>query len=357
MEENMPFRLLVSALIYCFIIGTSGCRFDGAPRPRLGCYPSSTAGTKFLKPGHLGPHRYNFSPAEKNGIVYTCNAGHIDITHVRIAADWTAYLAVKSYNCFIQNKSGFTFKLNADRSRYYIRIRYPEYWMELPEKNKVEIARELSIRLGQYLAFTATTWHEIMTWFGYKCIGFFTEYPSAFSWEDSFSNLLGTHIAAQVLQDDQHKFNEAMTLAIERELESLAVQPRHTAKEASKRVRGEWFSGYILYFVNMKKRNFDIGIDDGYITPTVVPSICPCKEAIPKPYPVPTLDFFSQYGFSAKVEIEPREAEKGKVLKIVYPNADKRKKRINPAIHLAKIMSYIKKEAVGKYGEDLILTN
>ena len=353
----MPLRFWAIAFLSCLTIGAGGCRFDGAPRPRLGCYPSSTGGTKFLKPGHLGSHRYRFSLAEKNGIVYTCSAGHIDVTHLRIAADWTAYLAAKSFNCLMQNKPGLSFELNADRSKYFVRIRYPEPWIKLPEKDKEEIAREVSIRLGQYLAFTATTWHEIITWFGYKCVGILPEFPSAFSWEDSFSNLLGTHIAVQALRDNRHTFDDAMTLAIDRELERLGIQSRQTAKEASNRVRGDWFSGYVLFLVSMKKRNFDIGLDDGYVTPTIVSSICRCGDAIPKPYPVPSLDFLSLYGFSVKLEIEPRESEKSKVLKIVYPNAKERKKRIEPAVHFARIMDYIEKDAAEKYGEDLVLTN
>jgi hypothetical protein len=148
-----------------------------------------------------------------------------------------------------------------------------------------------------------------------------------------------------------------MTLAIDRELERLGIQSRQTAKEASKRVRGDWFSGYVLFFVSMKKRNFDIGLDDGYVTPTIVSSICRCGDAIPKPYPVPSLDFLSLYGFSVKLEIEPRESEKSKVLKIVYPNAKERKKRIEPAVHFARIMDYIEKDAAEKYGEDLVLKN
>jgi len=350
-------RLLALNFLPFLLLGAGGCRFSGAPRPRLGCYPTTTIGTKFLNPEHLGSHRYRFNLLEKNGIVYTCNAGHIDVTHLRIAADWTEYLAIKSFKCLMQADNIFSFGLNADRSKYYVRIDYPENWAELPKEIKEQVACEAAIKLGQYLAFTATTWHEILTWFGYKCIGVFPEYPSAFSWEDSFSNLLGTHIAAQAFQDIYHKYDDAMTLAIEREFENLAVQPAQTAKYAAAKVRGKWFSGHIMFLVSMKKRNFDIGIDDGYVTPTLVPSVCRCTGAIAKPYPAPTLDCLSQYGFSVKLEIEPREMEKKKVLKIVYPNAKKRKKRIEPAIHFARIMDYIKKDAVKKYGRDLILTN
>lgn len=353
----MPLRLLAVTFLSFLSLGAGGCRLGSAPRPRLGCYPTSTVGTRFLKPGHLGSHRYKFSLLEKNGIVYTCNAGHIDVTHVRIAADWTAYLATKSFDCLMKNDAGFSFKLYAERTRYLVRITYPENWIELPHRDKEQIACEVAIKLGQYLAFTATTWHEIISWFGYKCIGVFPEFPSAFSWEDSFSNLLGTHIAAQALWDIHHTFDEAVTLAIEREFENLIIQPTHTAIYAAENVRGKWFSGHLLFFVDMKKRNFDIGLDDGYVTPTLVPSVCECTGAIAKPYPVPTLDCLCQYGFSVKLEIEPKEAEKGKILRVIYPNAKKRRKRIEPAIHFARIMDYIRKDAAERYGEDLTLTN
>jgi len=346
-------RFFAMTSLLLFSVVASGCQFDGAPRVRFGCYPSSTIGTGFLDAEHLGPHGYQFNLAEKNGIVYTCKAGHIDVTHLRIAADWTAYLAAKSFRCLMKDNAGFSFGLKVDRSIYFVQITYPEGWRELPQKEKEQIAREISIGLGQYLAFTATTWHEIITWFGYKCIGFFPEFPSAFSWEDSFSNLIGTHIAVQALRDTEYGFDEAMTLAIDQELEKLGVQSRHTAISASENERGEWFVGRLLYHVDMKRRNFDIGLHDGYVTPTIVPSVRECTRAVAQPYPVPNLDFLGQYGLSVKLEIEPREWEKGNILRIVYPDAKKRKKRIEPTAHFARIMNYIKKDAVKKYGYNI----
>ncbi|MFC1739150.1 DUF4056 domain-containing protein [Planctomycetota bacterium] len=307
--------------------------------------------TKFLGPEVLGRHGYRYSLSEKNGIVYTCKAGHIDISHVRIAADWTAYLTAKSFDCLMRNKAGFSFKLKVDRTKHFVRISYPQDWKGLAQEDKEEIAREVSIKLGQYLAYTATTWHEILTWFGFKCMGLYPEFPSAFSWEDSFSNLLGSHIAVQALRDPEHEFNEAMTLLIDEELAKLGVQERHVAIQASKSVRGEWFSGNM--FVKMKKRNFDIGLDDGYVTPSLVGSVCECEGAKAQVYAAPKLDFLGEYGFSVQVRIEPREWEKSKILKIVYPNTKNRRKRLNPAIHFAKIMDFLKKEAVIKYDYDI----
>jgi len=346
-------RYFAVALLLLLSLVAIGCQLDGTPRPRLGCYPTSTTGTRFLNPEDLGPHGYRFNLLEKDGIVYTCKAGHIDVTHLRIAADWTAYFTAKSFECLMKSDAGFSFNLNADRSRYFAQITYPENWQDLPQQDKERIAREISIKLGQYFAFTATTWHEILTWFGYKCLGVLPEFPSAFSWEDSFSNLLGTYIAAKALRDTEHKFDEAMTLAINQELEKLGVQSRYTAIIASENARGEWFVGYPLYLVNMKRRNFDIGVDDGYVTPTIVPGVSGCARAQAQSYPVPNLDFLTEYQFCVKLEIEPREWEKDKILSIVYPDANTRKGRLEPVAHFARIMNYIKEDAVTRYGYNI----
>lgn len=311
--------------------------FDNKPKYRRGSYPSSTLGTSFLDMEDIGRHAESFS--EKNGIVYTCKAGHIDLVHVRQNADWTAYLAAKTFQTIMDNGSGFSFR-STEPSLYIVGVGYPENWNDLSLEEKKRIAREVSIKTGGYLTFSAGVWHEMLTWFGYKRSGFYSELPSAFSWEDMFSNLLGTHIGTMALEDHELSFRQAVTLNLERELKKLQIQPGSMARQASEQVRGIWFSGHTPFFFKMMGRNFDTGIDDGFITPWVVPGICECQDV--ESYPVPVLDF-SEYGFSIKFEIEPREWEKDKILDVVYGNSKERPKRIQPAIHFAPIMEHIKK--------------
>ena len=45
--------------------------------------------------------------------------------------------------------------------------------------------------------------------------------------------------------------------------------------------------------------------------------------------------------------------EKGKILKIVYPDSKKRGKRIEPAVHFPAIMDYIERDAEKKFGRDV----
>jgi hypothetical protein len=107
----------------------------------------------------------------------------------------------------------------------------------------------------------------------------------------------------------------------------------------------------IVYLVSMKKRNLDIGLDDGLVTPTLIPHVPTCPDATAMPYPIPNLEVLSQHGFSATVEIEPREWEKRRILDIV--DEGRTRSRIVPETHFAAIMARIRAEAVDRYGPDV----
>lgn len=323
---------------------------DASPRIRVGYLPSPTLGTVFSGPNDLGRHGYRPNLSERNGIVYTCKAGAIDIGHARKATDWMVFLAAKTFKQIMKNETEFSFRLY-EPSRYYVRLTYPDNWMDFSRPEREKIAYQLSIGLGRYMAFTVVTWHEIITWFGFKSKGLEPEYPSAFTWEETFSNLFGTHIAALALEDTEHTYNEAVTLAFDRELRRLEAQPAAVSRHASESVRGPWFTGD-FYWIAMKKRNFDLGLDDGFVTPLLIPSVSECEGAQAEPYPVPELDFVSQYGFSVRFEIKPNIWEANAILDIAYAGEQGRKKRIEPLIHYPPIMEHIRKEAIKRYGSD-----
>jgi hypothetical protein len=85
----------------------------------------------------------------------------------------------------------------------------------------------------------------MLTWYGYKSVGFVPEFHSSFSWEDSLSNLLGTYLATKALRDTAHSYDQAMTMVLNEEMRKLGVQPAAVAKQASRSVQGRWFSGSI----------------------------------------------------------------------------------------------------------------
>lgn len=350
-------RSIAVILCLCLVVGTAQTAFarflspkqaGSPPRSRIACYPSSTLGTRYPDPSHLGHHSYGFSPWERNGIVYTCRAGHIDITHLRKGVDWTAYLAFHIRQALLDDKTTFSFHMH-EPSRHYLQFKYPEAWASLPQNVREQIAAEVAIPVAAYCTYTAMVWHEMLTWFGYKSIGIYTEYPSAFSWEDVYSNLLGCRVAAEALRDPGLDFEEAATALIDRELQSLGVRPRPAAWQAGQIVRGQWFVGDFLT-CDIVKRNFDIGWDDGFVTPWVVTGMGGCPDETPALCPIPDLTELSEYHFSAKYEIEPREWERKEVLKLLYPSGRRQHARIDPAQHFGAIIEYIRAQAIHRYG-------
>jgi hypothetical protein len=94
----------IAEFVYVFILIAlpilSGC--NTTPNIRRGSLATTTLGIPiihprptFLEPDNLGSHSYTPNPFEKNGIVYTCDGGHIDISHVRANADDTRFLVKK----------------------------------------------------------------------------------------------------------------------------------------------------------------------------------------------------------------------------------------------------------------------
>jgi hypothetical protein len=300
-------------------------------------------GTCYADPPHLGPHSYGFSLREHNGIVYTCRGGHIDISHLRKGADWTAYMAFRIRQTLLKGETRLAYRMR-EPSLYFIELTYPTGWAALPAQTRERIAEEIAVPAAQYCVFAGMVWHEVITWFGYKGIGFYTEYPSAFAWEDIYSNSLGCQLAGEALRDPDRSFEEAMTARLDRRLHRLGVQSKRVAWEAGEAVRDEWFVNDFL-LCDMVKRNFDIGVDDGFVTPWLVPGIGGCADEAPELSPVPTLSLLREHGFSMKLEIEPREWERVKFKQFLYPSG-----RIEPARSFGPLMEYVRAQAIRRYG-------
>jgi hypothetical protein len=340
LPKNLVRGICTAVIIAGAAMTAGGCSFDGAPRPRLGCYATSTPGGRFIDANGLGSHSYRGSPFENNGVAYTCRGGHIDVTHARICADNTRYLYEKTKKNLLAGHTEFTYSLNVDRSTYYVTLGYPDNWKNLPKADKEKIADEVSLELSQYFSYTMVTWHEILTWFGFKTMAVLPEDASAFSWEDNYSNLFGIRLGAQALQDKQHDYDAAMTIVLKKELENLGVQSHTFAHDAAEKMRGTWWDGEIM--VDMKERNMDVGLVDGNAAPTLVPGVC--GDPQPRSLPVPTVGTLAKYGFAMNLEIEPHEWESGQILKIVYPNG--KAKRIHPATDIPIVMEYLRKDGM-----------
>jgi hypothetical protein len=326
-------------------------QFQRKPRIRIGSVVTPLIWTKYVECDQLGEHGYKSGIFEENGIIYTCRAGHIDIAHVRNNADWTAHLSAIVYDQLRRNHTSFDFKVEGD-SIYHIELKYPDNWEGYSPTAKYKAMKQVSIGLGQYFTYIASIWHEMITWFGYKSRGIYSEYHSAFSWEDNFSNLLGSHLGEQALRENMLLYDEAMTILLHRRIQSFEPQSSDIAREVTQQLEGQWISSRII-FVEMRKRHFDVGLIDGYVTPVTLPLGCSPENDAQLQIRAPSTDFLTDYGFTMKFEIEPREWERHKILEIIYPEPDSAGERIDPRLHFVKILKHIEQADAQKYGKNV----
>jgi hypothetical protein len=212
-------------------------------------------------------------------------------------------------------------------------------WDILPAHEMKAIARDVAIGLGAYLTYTSTTLHEIFTWYDFKITIIFSEFSSAFSWEDNMSNLLGCVIGAKALHQESD-FSACANQILYEELERLGIQPVSVAKKASEKVEGKWYTGD-LFLRDMIQRHFDIGVD-GFVRACTV-DIPECEGCTPELFSVPTLAPVWEQGFLVDLKIKPYLV-KDKILKAAYPDESQRQETITPA-HFIPIMQSIVKDA------------
>jgi hypothetical protein len=207
------------------------------------------------------------SGSERNGLVYTCHGGFIDVAHVRDNADAAIYTITSLAR---QLETGATIPLPDEGAKVSIELR-PVEAATLAQHGRWAIA----IPLGQWLAYQSAVWHEIVTWFGYSTFTLFPERVSSFSPEDLYSDLLGARIAAAVVSQrggrDEFAYNRNMDRWIDRTLALLEAVPVPAAKEAMLAVDGLWWDSQkrLPDFSLVIRRNFEF---DSSVSPWLVPA-------------------------------------------------------------------------------------
>jgi hypothetical protein len=333
------FAIIVVSSIFLL----TGCVNGGQriPKIRMGTLATNTIGTTYSGPD-IGNHRHK-DGIEDTGIVYTCRAGHIDLAHVRKSIDWTRYIYQRAKKCLEKAERGFTFRLY-EPSVYHVIIAYPDNWQTRDSKEKRELMQNVAIEIGGYMSFAALTWHEMLTWLGWKSTWVVSEYSSAFSWEDNFSNFLGALVGKRALHSGMKDWDLAVTQTLHEMLHDLGIQSKEVSKRAGKKVKDSWYSGDLI-FVDMKKRHFDIGVDDGEITPIVIP-VEECKGKEPEVFKVPNTRYAEKAGFQIRFEIAPK-AQKEKIRNIIGTE------KVDVINHFPIIIRHIREEAINKYGRNI----
>ncbi|HSM47939.1 MAG TPA: DUF4056 domain-containing protein [Draconibacterium sp.] len=183
----------------------------------------------------MGSHTYMGHKDERNGNIYTRRGGFLDMGHLRDCADWTAYL----YNLIKASQTDLQFTQTELRNEGGAKSLILDVPKDFSEKEIIALSGKIS--------FDLSLWHEISTWFGASYVPLIPEKYSSFSPEDLYSNLMGVHLGMRAIASDL-EYNEAMTLELEKMLDSLeALNTEDETFEAMLKVNEVWYSNEKRY--------------------------------------------------------------------------------------------------------------
>jgi len=237
----------------------------------------------------LGPHVYdagvigvgtdrNVDTNEKNGIIYTCRGGFIDIAHVRDYSDLTICLF---YEFFRNMNHYFDIELHGEMGPRIIEVEP----VEIQDGGKSEKAR-VAVLMAAWTAYQLSLWHEIAQWHGYNEVPGFSEEASAYSLEDAYSNILGINIACGliysglVFNDNQYARN--FDVWSQEALGWLGYVSRKEARLCMKKVDSLWWdsTARVPEKFLVLKRNYNMSCQQ---SPLLVSSINSLKNDIDLP--------------------------------------------------------------------------
>jgi hypothetical protein len=233
--------------------------YEAADPADLGEHCSGSTLARFGRPGE-----------QERGTLYTRRAGFIDLCHVRETIDWTRFLHRRIHPALQAMDQG-----SADEARsqftyhdakFEISVCMPDNWLALPIAERHRIIDEISIVFAQRLSVAITTWHEIVTWYGHQTVPGVSERGSAFTWDDTTSHVVGAWVGGLALRDKSHRWDRAVTLALNDYLQELEVTNRVELREAEQLVRDRWWKGpYAI------RRDLDTGLAQSFKQPWLPP--------------------------------------------------------------------------------------
>ena len=246
----------------------------GPPRMRFGTMPFDAWYSPLIPLGvdDLGTHAYvdpgrtvggdgNPLAEVSRGTLYTTRGGFLDISHIRNAIDLTRF-------CYVHLRGSFRAGLYdvkllaAEPDVYRVTLHPPAAWQNLdPDHIPIEIEDQIhdaSIQIAGRIAYLMTTWHEVLTFFGYKGLGVITEQPSAFSYDDAASHRVGVEVAMRALEHQlvPTEFDEFVTKELRGYLTELGVVEADEMVRRAEAAEGKFWRGSDPYL-----RVVDLGLD------------------------------------------------------------------------------------------------
>lgn len=347
----------IGLFLVVFAATASGCAgWRNQPHPRTGALPFPGVSTLYATadPAHLGPHVSGLCDCQRarrdrprrydesgRGIIYTRQAGFLDLAHVRNTIDWTYYV-YQRLRTALTGRRPILKIYGADRSVWFVQLTDADRWQRLVGEGGEALIDEAALRLAQQIAYDMMSWHEIITAFGYASSGLIPETRSAFTCEDITSHAVAIEIAGQAIRAGGC-FDEAVTRLLDRRLLELeAVSPALT-DAAVEMVRGRWWEPE-----RALRYQYDIGLGTGCVRPWLVAAMSDVGADYGRPLPLASLDNVLGWDLTGlfRVELEPHVMEGAPIRRVLGGDVD----RIVPAEHFPRIIDYLRQETRTRLG-------
>ncbi len=227
-------------MLLAIVGGMGGCQTaHQKPPTRLGSlpFPGVTSLFAAAEPERLAPHYYRprymrlLEAEGDRGIVYTKQAGFVDISHAREAMDWTRYVAVQLANA----------PLSEDRRT----VAFSFENVQVTVTTAAALSDDERIDVAAGVVYRLLVWHEVSTWLGYSMVPFVSERRSAFTPDDLTAHAIGVRVAKEVLREgpDLATYEQRTGEALERAIAQLEPMAADGLGAFCETLEGVWWSG------------------------------------------------------------------------------------------------------------------
>lgn len=230
-------------------------RSKRVPMMRIGSlpHPYGPIPVRYGDPDSLGQHSYRRSAFRavrlgeaSGGIIYTTRIGFIDLAHTRNAADLT-YLAYQRILPALEEARPRVLLAGAEPSLFLVHLDYPDDWHNLDADTRARFTQEIAVLLAVRMGYIISSWHEVLTSFGFRGVMVIPEVQSAFVYDDQPSHLLGAVAAGRAIRlmladdPDAPGYDNAMTTALAQVLDEYGALDTPGTRRAVAAARGVWW--------------------------------------------------------------------------------------------------------------------
>ncbi len=345
---------LLAALVSAHAEGLTPWQAERPPRLRIAASPYQDWLVRVVPTNaDFGQHLYRvridtlgLGPSSElsRGHFYTRRGGFLDLSHIRRAVDFAAYVHYQVRECLRHGETHFAFE-SIDRTTYHGDLSYPADWGDLASGARERLIGELAIRAGVEAAIDFSNWREILTWHGFHNVPGMPEQGSAFSFEDVPSHSVGAAVAERALRASGTSFDEAVTRELARELEDLGIVPEETYRRAMALTEDRWWGNKTCL-----KRHLDTGLDDGWIEPWLVRGLEPGPPPRARRYRAPSRDYRDVLGHDCRglivLSCEPHPRRRAVRERVLPEGAAK----VIPARDYPAMLERIRREMIAELG-------